>query len=282
MDSLAERCKTSFRRALFFADADACLDAVEFVMRKKTKDLVVICFNVLQCRPAVLATEAHARRLAAHSELWVPLLAHYAASILRIEYSSGLFGSLLAKPDVRVEDLPPTLGRDLARLLEPEMAPLADMSINDIPCHRAIMVSKCPFVEAAFSSGLREASERSITLSDPSISKKALECVIRFLYINEATPEILTNDVEICDQILRLVDFLQLEAFGQMIEYCEKVIQIAQELLPKATKPKARSTKKRPSPSPSADENHQDVSTEERKNDTDDDLSAPDSKRRKI
>jgi hypothetical protein len=63
-----------------------------------------------------------------------------------------------------------------------------------------------------------------IKLSDPTISQASIEMVIRYLYSNDSSDVIRTTDPEVCDQLLRMADFLQLNSSSSLVSHCTKIL----------------------------------------------------------
>eukprot|EP01122_Echinamoeba_exundans_P003823 TRINITY_DN1387_c0_g1_i1.p1 TRINITY_DN1387_c0_g1~~TRINITY_DN1387_c0_g1_i1.p1 ORF type:complete len:724 (-),score=102.03 TRINITY_DN1387_c0_g1_i1:220-2391(-) len=216
LEDLYARCKSGFQRSLWFAAPELSMLGVKAAADCDEFELLEIAKPLLPQRPEII--QDRGQMLCAHPFLMAALLNGLAAQATR---TRGAFPDV-SGPDFTLLEKPSMLGTNLLQLLEPGNGGMCDMSFQSIPCHQAIMFARFPFVQRALSSGFKESKEKKFTISDESKSPEALRSLLAFIYSNEASSRTIGPHEEICEQILDLIDFFQLNSYSDLIKHCKK------------------------------------------------------------
>ncbi|KAK9826376.1 hypothetical protein WJX81_005251 [Elliptochloris bilobata] len=144
---------------------------------------------------------------------------------IELVVSSG--GALARAPGASLPKLPtiqvppPTLGRDLATLLEAGEA--ADVTFQvegeELPAHRIVLTARSPVFHALLNSGMREGAEGVVKLED--VRAPVFRTLLQFVY-TDALPQDLEGaalEVAMAQHLLVAADRFQL---GRLRRICER------------------------------------------------------------
>jgi hypothetical protein len=252
---LASRCQEAFGRALFYADPEVCISTLISVARMKNNaSLLSQAQSVILARREILIDRAHL--LIEHPAI----LAWFTSKLASHDFHPSTLEELeLDSPTSDPADSTLYLS-EMSSLLD--KSAMTDMVIGSVPCHRAVLVPRCPFVATSLSSGFVEQTSFVIKLSDKRITESVVRRLLRYLYTLAPTTDVLGDAPDELADILELADFLQLHAHVDLIDFCQTQIQTAlAEEEPRKPKAPKRRTKREPT-KPGLDQQKSLVGTE--------------------
>jgi hypothetical protein len=236
---LASRCEKAFGRALFYADPEVCISSLISVAKLKNKTpFLSLAQSIILSRHQILIDRAH--QLTEHPNILAWFASGVATKLDQKHHRTtvGLKELGLEWPGDNADRA--LYASDMSSLFDNSVK--TDMVLGSVPCHRAVLVPRCPFVATALSSGFIEQTSFVIKLSDETITESVLRRLLRYLYTLSATSAVLGEDAAELADILELADFLQLHAHIDLIEYCGTQIRKDEVHEPRAAKKRTRST----------------------------------------